>query len=291
MTNLFSPTEQALRDEIVLVGKLLYERGLIVATDGNISARLDHDKILITPSGLCKGLMTPDQLIVIDLEGRKVGPHTPANANLGPSSETAMHLEAFKQRSDVQAVVHAHPPHAIALSIVNISLADCMLPEAIVFLGLTPTTPYATPSSEENAQAIRQVITGHDALILQRHGSLTVGTGPLNAFYRTETLEQIARITYMLNQLGGGEPLPSHQVEKLMQTRRQLGLARAADAAEFCEICHVCHPAEQHRAASSIDSATSNGKQQPLAPANDAVDPDLIRLITRRVMEELNSRA
>lgn len=266
-----SAKEIALREEIVLAGKLLYEKGLIVATDGNISARLDDGNILITPSGLCKGLMTPEQIIVINLEGQKVGPDSPANRDLLPSSETPMHLEAFKQRPDVMAVVHAHPPHAIALSITGITLADCMLPEAIVFLGLTPTTPYATPSSEENAQAIRRVIQGHDALVLQRHGSLTVGSSPLNAFYRTETLEQIARITFMLNQLGGGQPLPPHQVEKLIQTRQALGLARAADEVEFCEVCGVCHLDGRHL--------------QPAAPNSNG---DLVRLITDRVLAELD---
>jgi L-fuculose-phosphate aldolase len=265
-----SPTEQELRKEIVLVGKLMYERGLIVATDGNISARLPDGAILITPTGLCKGLMTPDQLIVIDLEGRKVGPGTATNQQLMPTSETAMHLEAFKQRPDVMGVVHAHPPHAIALSIAGISLADCMLPEAIVFLGLTPTTPYATPSSEENARAIREVITGHDALVLQRHGSLTVGAGPLNAYYRTETLEQIARITFMLNQLGGGPSLPPYQVEKLLETRHSLG----ADEVEFCETCGVCHLTGQHQPTAEV---SANGSEA-----------DLVRVITARVMQELN---
>jgi L-fuculose-phosphate aldolase len=265
--------ENSLREEIIEVGRLLYDRGLIVATDGNISARLDQELILITPSGLCKGRMTPDQLITIDLNGRKVGPGTVANQHLKPTSETAMHLEVYKQRADVLAVVHAHPPHAIALSIAGISLADCMLPEAIVFLGLTPTTPYATPSSEENAQAIRQVITGHDALVLQRHGSLTAGDSPLNAFYRTETLEQIARITFMLHQLGGGQPLPPFQVEKLIKTRRDLGLSRPADEAEFCEICNVCHLIGQHH-------------QSPPTPTNGA-EQELIRVITERVVQQL----
>jgi L-fuculose-phosphate aldolase len=285
MPTIFSPKEQSLREEIVLVGKLMYERGLIVATDGNISARLDQNTILITPSGLCKGLMTPDQLITIDLAGRKVGPDTPAKKDLKPTSEITMHLEAFKQRPDVQAVVHAHPPHAIALSIVGISLADCMLPEAIVFLGLTPTTPYATPSSEENARAIRQVITGHDALVLQRHGSLTVGSSPLNAYYRTETLEQIARITYMLNQLGGGQPLPAQQVEKLIQTRQQWGLARPADEADFCDKCGVCHVEGEH--ISPPESGLKSSLPATGATSNGSTS-DLVQLIAERVIRELN---
>ncbi len=218
-----SSKEQLLRAEIVLVGKLLYEKSLIVATDGNISARLDDETILVTPSGLCKGLMSPDQLITIDLAGGKVGLGAAANQSLKPTSETAMHLEVYRQRPDVLAVVHAHPPYAIALSIAGISLAEAMLPEAILFLGFTPTMPYSTPSSEENALAIREAIKEHDAIFLQRHGSLTTGRCPLEAFYRTETLEQLARITYFLHQLGGGPPLPAFQVEKLLQIRQNLG--------------------------------------------------------------------
>lgn len=257
--------EQALRREIVQVGKLLYEKQLVVATDGNISARLDGGRILATPSGLCKGLMEPDQLLLIDMNGQRTGPATPANRNLRPTSELRMHLEVYRQRPDARAVVHAHPPHAVALSIAGVSLAECLLPEAILFLGLPPTTPYATPSSEENAQAIRQIIRGHDALMLQRHGSLTVGDSPLNAFYRTETLEQVARITFMLHQLGGGEPLPAHQVEKLLAQRQELGLSRPADAEDFCQMCGVCHPWGEHT--------------QP---------DDLVQLITEQVLAALN---
>ncbi len=265
--------ENTLREEIVHVGKLLYDRGLIVGGDGNISARLDNGTILITPSGLCKGLMSPDQLIIIDMDGRKTGPGTPANQHLKPTSETAMHLEAYKQRPDVMGVVHAHSPYAITLSIAGITLADCMLPEAILFLGITPTTPYSTPASAENAQAIRDVIGGHDALVLQRHGSLTVGDSPLNAYYRTETLEQVARITYMLHQLGGGQSLPPFQVEKLIKIRQGLGLSRAADEAEFCEVCGVCHLNGQHT--------------QPVEPQSGPSNNDLVQAITRRVMQEL----
>ena len=272
-SNKSNPTEKNLREEIVQVGQLLYDRGLIVATDGNISARLDNNTVLITPSGLCKGLITPDQLIIIDMEGRQRGFGNPANQHFKPSSETAMHLEAYKQRPDVLSVVHAHPPHTISLSIVGLTLADCMLPEAIMFLGLTPTTPYSTPASKENAQAIREAIVGHDAILLQRHGSLTVGSSPLNAYYRTETLEQVARVTFMLNQLGGGQPLPAHQVEKLLKIRQGMGLNRAADEADFCEICGVCHIDGQH--VNPVE-ANTNGSQA-----------NLIRVITERVMQEL----
>jgi L-fuculose-phosphate aldolase len=231
---LSTQNEQKLREDIVLIGKLMYEKGLIVGIDGNISARLNDGNILLTPSGLCKGMMTPEQLIVVDLEGQKVGAGTTANKNLMPTSETPMHLEAYKQRPDVMGVVHSHAPHAVALSIAGISLAECMIPETVVNLGLTPTLPYATPSSRENADAIREVIKGHDALIIERHGTLTVSAkDPMDAYFRTEMLEQAARVTVMFNMLGGGTPLPAYQVDKLLQIRREMGLLRAADEAEF----------------------------------------------------------
>jgi len=272
--------ERALRAEVVEVGRLLYERGLVVATDGNISARLSADRILATPSGLCKGRMAPEQLIVVNLDGARVDRPTAANAGLGPTSEIHMHLEAYRRRPDIGAVVHAHPPHAVALSIAGIPLGPCLLPEAIVFLGISPTTPYATPSSPEGAAAIREAIAGHDALVLARHGSLAVGASPLAAFHNTETLEQLARITFMLHVLGvdaggGGEDLsradvslPPDQIAKLLATRERLGLARAGEAAAFCAMCGVCH---------------AGG-----CPADAPVDRARLREIVARVLAELD---
>jgi len=124
------------------------------------------------------------------MDGQRVGPRTRANRDLRPTSETPMHLEAYRRRPEINAVVHAHPPLTVALSIAGASLAECMVPEVIVTLGLIPTTQYATPSSEENARAIRDLIGGHDAIILQRHGTLTVGRDLLDAFFKLQTVEQ-----------------------------------------------------------------------------------------------------
>ena len=263
--------EQALREEIVRVGRLMYERDLVVGIDGNISARLDEAHVLCTPSGLCKGMMTPEQLIVVDMDGRKVGPGTAANQELRPTSEVPMHVEAYRQRPDIGGVVHAHPPITVALSIAGVSLADCMLPEVIVNLGLVPTTAYATPASQENVRAIRDLIVDHDGMILQRHGTLTVGRNPWEAYLRLESLEQVARITLILQQLGRGEPLPPEYVEKLLEQRRKMGLAHPGEEEEFCEICGVCHLDGQHL--------------QPISQPEP--EADLVRIITRAVLREL----
>ena len=239
-------TEQHLRREIVRVGKLMYDKGLIVATDGNVSARLDANRILATPSGLCKGFMEPEQLIVVDLDGNRIGPTNPANRSLKPTTEMLMHLEAYRRRPDIGGVVHAHPPTTVALSIAGVDLAQCMIPEAIVTLGVIPTTQYATPSSEENVRAIRELIAGHDAIVLQRHGTLTVGRDPFDAFLKAETVEQMSRVVFMTRLLGASPALDPAEVEKLIAQRGALGLSRSADEGDFCVHCGVCHLPDQH---------------------------------------------
>jgi L-fuculose-phosphate aldolase len=269
--------EKSLREEIVRIGRLMYDRGLTVSNDGNISARLDDEHIVVTLSGLCKGMMTPDQMIVVDMGGNKVGTVTAANRDLGPTSETPMHLEAYRQRSDVQAVVHAHPPLTVALSIAGVSFADCMLPEVIVNLGIVPTTEYATPASKENVGAIRDLIKGHDGMILQRHGTLTVGRSLLEAYMRLETLEQIAQIRLVLQLLGKGEPLAPTQVTKLLGNRKKLGLWHESDAEAFCEACDVCL-VDEPPAPAVQPASTSSGIQEE----------ELVRIVTEAVLRELS---
>jgi L-fuculose-phosphate aldolase len=238
--------EYELRQEIVKIGRLMYEKGFIVSSDGNISARLGPNRLLITPSGLHKGFLEPDQILIVADDGQRVAGFASANRHLRPTSELPMHLEAYRQRPDIKAVVHAHPPISVALSIAGIPLTDCLLPEVIVSLGIVPTTAYATPSSEENVRAIRELIGRHDALILQRHGSLTVGDSPMQAFMRLETVEQNARIGFMLAQLGVRNPLPAEEVRKLLRQRQQLGLSREGEAELFCTTCGVCHVGDDH---------------------------------------------
>ena len=238
--------DRQLRQEIVKIGRLMYAKGFIVASDGNISARLADGRILITPSGLHKGMLEPDQLLIVDEDRRRSFPSTVANRRLKPTSELPMHLEVYRRRPDVTAVVHAHPPITVALSIAGVPMADCLLPEVIVTLGLIPTTQYATPSSEENVRAIRDFIGRHDALVLQRHGSLTVGNSPMQAYMRLETVEQNARIAFVLAQLGVRNPLPPAEVEKLLQQREAMGLSYPGERAKFCQVCGVTHNGSEH---------------------------------------------
>ena len=153
-------TERDLRELICRVGRLMYRQGYVDGTGGNISARLAADQILMSPSGLATGFLEPDQLVIVNLAGERVDEPNEANAELRPTSESSMHLECYRQRDDVMAVVHAHPPTAIALTLVGFDFQQCLIPEMVVLLGLVPTAPYSTPSSKENRDAITNLNTG-----------------------------------------------------------------------------------------------------------------------------------
>jgi L-fuculose-phosphate aldolase len=269
--------EYQLRQEIVQVGQLMYEKGFINASDGNISARLSPGRLLITPSGLHKGFLDPGELVMIDEDGQRIGPGSIHNRKLKPTSELPLHLEAYRRRPDIDAVVHAHPPITIALSIAGIPMADCLLPEVIVFLGLIPTTEYATPASTESIRVIQELITSHDALVLQRHGSITVGRDPMEAFMRLETVEQNARIGFMLAQLGVVNPLPAEEVAKLLKQRADLGLAREGEATEFCAVCGVCHLGGDHAPTMRLHNQPSEITADN-HPTADSTAPHLPRL-------------
>lgn len=230
----FTPrSEEEMRLEIIQVCHMLWQRGLVVAMDGNVSARLGDDRFLCTPSGFSKGLLQPDQLLVVDGNAEPVGPRTEANKKLRPSSEMLLHLEAYKQRPNIGAVVHAHPPTAVALSILGVEVAPCYLPDVVLGLGVVPTSEYATPSSAEGAQVISELITRCDALVLRRHGSVTVGLTPLEAYLRLEKLEQVAQITKTVQQLGGGEVLPAAEMERLIAWRVEQGVIHPGQEADL----------------------------------------------------------
>lgn len=208
--------EASLRQEIVRVGRLLYERGLIVANDGNISARLSDELIITTPSGACKGMLDPADMVIVDLDGR-------ARGERRPSSELTMHLAVYRQRADVQAVVHAHPPIAVACTLAGVRLDECVLPEAIMTLGAVPTAPFALTGTPEMYEAIAPFLPYYNAILLTHHGALTLGRHALQAFQRMEQVEHVAKILLAAHQLGGARPLPAERLEQLDALRVKLG--------------------------------------------------------------------
>ncbi len=217
-----------LRQEVCDVGRRIHQRGLVGGTDGNISARAGGGLILISPSGCCLGMMEPGDLVVIDSTGRVL------SGRGCPSSEHWMHATAYAQRPDVEAIVHAHPPLTVAFTVAGVSMSPCALPEIIIAFGQVPVTAYATPSTDEGAAVIRDMIKQYDVLVLDRHGSLTVGKNVLDAMYKLEKLEHAAQVVLTAHQLGRVQNLPPEEIAKLADLRARMGLGRAEDVPSAC---------------------------------------------------------
>jgi len=211
-------SEQQLREQIVEAGKRLKERFFVAANDGNISARLPGGRFLITPTGVNKGDLDAEMLLTVDGEGNVL------SGDLKPTSEMKMHLAVYRQRPDVQALVHAHPPTATGFATSRIRLdQDVILPEVVFGMGRIGFSEYGTPTTEQVPQAVSQEIADCDALLLANHGALTVGTSVMQAYYRMETLEMYARIRLVTIQLGGPAALSEPEIEELFQVRQQRG--------------------------------------------------------------------
>src|SRR5438270_6629879 len=189
-------TESQLRADIVEVGRRLYARAYTASNDGNISVRLGPDRLLMTPKSVCKGFMTPDMMCITDLEGHKL------QGDRDPSTEMLMHLEVYRQRADVQAVVHAHPPIATGFAVAGIPLDRAVLAEVVTTLGSIPIAEYGTPSTKELPEAVRKYIKAHDGMLLANHGAVTCSQTVMTAYYKMETIEHFAKISLVARMLG-----------------------------------------------------------------------------------------
>jgi len=229
-----------IRAEIVEVCRLMYGRNLIAASDGNVSVRWGERYLITTPTGLYKGFLRPEDLVVTDLEGQLAPDSVAPRNGHSPSAELRLHLEVYRQRPDVRAVVHAHPPITTALTVAGVSLAPCILPETLVTLGTIVTTAYATPTSAQGPEVIRPYIRDHDALVLDRHGAVTVGDNVFSAYARMEKVENTAEVILAARQAGGVKTLPLDEVRRLSAMRdAALGPGRSFTGPD-CHLCGAC---------------------------------------------------
>ena len=215
-------SEHQIRLDIVEVGRRLYARGYTASNDGNISVRLDAARLIMTPTSVCKGFMTPDMMCITDLDGRKIA------GDRNPSSEMQMHLEVYRQRPEVQAVVHAHPPIATGFAVAGIPLDRAVLAEVVTTLGSVPIAEYATPSTKELPEAVRKYVKAHDGMLLANHGALTMGGDVFAAYYKMETIEHFAKISLVARMLGGERLLSRDEVSRLEKLRGSYGIKSPA---------------------------------------------------------------
>lgn len=215
-------TEEQIRADIVECGRRLWHRGFVASNDGNISVRLDEGRLITTPTAVSKGFMTPDMMVITDLDGKKL------SGERNASSELKMHLEVYKHRPDVRAVVHAHPPTATGFAVAGIPLDRAVLAEVITTLGSIPIAEYATPSTEELPAAVRKYVKAHDGLLLANHGALAMGGDVYAAYYRMETIEHFATISLVARTLGREHLLSRGEVDRLQGLRGMYGIASPA---------------------------------------------------------------
>ncbi len=247
-----SPFE--IKKEICEVGHKLWLKGFVAANDGNISVKINDHEYYCTPTGVSKGSLTPDMIIKVDENGNKL------EGKLNPSSEIKMHMRVYKERPDVTAVVHAHPPVATAFTVADIDLDQYILPEAVLTIGNVPTCDYGTPSTMEIPDSLDPYLQNHDAFLLRNHGALTVGCNLNKAFFVMEEVEFNAVICKHAMDLGAVHEISNDQLKKLMDLRKKMNLPGR-------------HP--------GIDYGTET------AASCDCNKEELVELITRKVLEAL----
>ncbi len=217
-----SRAEEQVRADIVEVGRRLYARGFVASNDGNISVRVDEHRLITTPKSVSKGFMTPDMMVVVDMAGKKLAGERDA------STELPMHLEVYRNRPDVRAVVHSHPPLATGFAVAGIPLTRAVLAEVITTLGSIPIAAYGTPSTAELPEAIRKYIKAHDGMLLANHGALTCGPDVMAAYYKMETVEHFAKISLVARTLGGENLISRDEVDRLQGLRGFYGIPAPA---------------------------------------------------------------
>lgn len=255
--------EYEIKKQICEIGKRIYDKGMVASNDGNISVKISENEFLCTPTGVSKGFMTPEFICKVDSNGNVIH----ANEGFKPSSEIKMHIRVYKERPDVNAVVHAHPLYATSFAIAGIPLTEPIMPEAVIALGSVPIAEYGTPSTEEIPDAVSKYLQHYDAVLLANHGALSFSDSLLNAYHKMESVEFYAQLMYQSKMLGGPKILTDAQVERLYEIRRQFGL-KGKHPADSCEkiksdkpVCNDCSPKD--------------------------VDPNLVAMITKIVMEQL----
>ena len=258
--------------EMCEIGKRVYNRGMVAANDGNFSVKLNDNEFLCTPTGVSKGFMTPEYICKVDAEGNVLQ----ANKGFRPSSEIKMHMRVYKERPDVNSVVHAHPLYATTFAICGIPLTQPIMPEAVIALGCVPIAKYGTPSTMEIPDAVSEHLQYFDAVLLENHGALAYSDSLLSAYHKMESLEFYAQLLYQSKMLGEPQEFNKEQMDKLYEIRRKMGLPGKHPA-------NVCPNAK----AGKPSCHSCGGSCSSAAPEAAGTDADLVASITKKVMDQL----
>lgn len=292
--------EWKLREEMCEVGRRLYAKGFAAANDGNISVRLSEDRVLCTPTRVSKGYMKPDDLCIVDLDGKQV------SGKRKRSSEILLHLSIMKTRPDIKACVHCHPPHATAFAVAHEPIPKCTMPEFEVFLGEVAITPYETPGTQAFADSVVPYVKDTDTIILANHGTITAGSDLMDAYFKTEIIDAYCRILILAKQLGTVNYYSDAQAAELIKIKPGLGIrdVRLEKGLENCDLCGNSlfrdgysdfHP-EPHafippNLPKTGPAETKSKAPAPAPSANGEELDSLVKKITDQVMLAMNGAA
>lgn len=300
-----SMNEWKLREFMCEVGRRIYNKGFAAANDGNISYRLSEDRVLCTPTRVSKGFMKPDDLCIVDMDGKQV------SGTRKRSSEILLHLAILKARPDLRSCVHCHPPHATAFAIAHEPVPKCLMPEFEVFLGEVAITPYETPGTQAFAETVLPYIKDTDVILLANHGTITCGADLEDAYFKTEIIDAYCRILLLTKQLGRINYYSDAKAAELIKIKPGLGIRdpRLERGLENCDLCgnnlfregysdfkpepHAfIHPkiAEQQGGIACACPATTTGSGGNTSTSGSVSAPDidhLVQLVTDQVMTAL----
>jgi L-fuculose-phosphate aldolase len=223
--------DRKVKEQICEIGRRVYQKGFAAANDGNLSIRVGENEVVCSPTMICKGYMTPDDICAVDLEGNQIG------GKRKRTSEILLHLSIMKARPDVKAVVHCHPPHATAFAVAGEPIPQCILPEVEVFMGEIPIAPYETPGTQKFADTVLPFLKGTSCIILKNHGTVSFGKTLEEAFWKTEILDSYCRILMLARQLGRVDYFTQQQTNELLDLKKRLGFDDPRFHVENCDLC------------------------------------------------------
>ncbi|SHK03007.1 class II aldolase/adducin family protein [Paramaledivibacter caminithermalis] len=258
----FARNEMKIRQDICQIGQKLYDKGFVAANDGNISAKISPNEIIVTPTGVSKGGMKPSDLVKMTLDGKVL------SNNARPSSEVKMHIEVYKLNPQINGVVHAHPPIATAFAVARLPMETPILSEAVVNLGVVPVADYALPGTDEVPESIKPYVLDYNAVLLANHGLLTWGNDLTQAFFRMESVEHYGKILLYVNQIGDPKEFNCAQIDALLDIRKNIGIKSGG-----------------------IPTCKVEGRDTDINTKSSNIDrQELVKMITKEVINQLKSR-
>lgn len=281
--------DRSLKAEICEIGRRVYNKGFAAANDGNISIRVGENEVLCSPTMICKGFMTPEDICAVDLDGNQLA------GRRKRTSEVLLHLTIMKHRPDVKAVVHCHPPHATAFAVANEPIPQCILPEVEVFMGEVPIAPYETPGGQKFADTVIPFLNATNTIILKSHGTVSFGKTLEEAYWKTEILDAYCRILMLSKQLGSVDYFSEKETRELLDLKKKLGFDDPRFHNEDCDLCGNSAFREGYRERMPAPKAFEPAPNYPgyleaasgSAPGSCGNREDLVQAITDQVLKAL----